>query len=105
MSYTHKQIQDMNKLTHHHFHKDDNRNKIILKVIEELSSINKQLVKLLLKEIEPYDIELLDELFDADFMMFQLKVLLVPDEYTQILFNNVVNAKLERELKRWGLND
>jgi len=104
MNYTHKQIQDMIKLSEYHFSKDDNRNKIILKTIEELSSLNKLSVKLILDEINPYDIELLDELFDADFMMFQLKRLLIPDEYTQTLFNNVVNNKLERELKRWGLD-
>ncbi|MBA7490197.1 hypothetical protein ES702_00732 [subsurface metagenome] len=105
MKYTHKQIQDMLKLAEHHFHKLDNRNKIILKTIEELSSLNKLSIKLILNEINPYDIELFDELFDADFMMFQLKRLLIPDKYTETLFNNVVNNKLERELKRWGLDE
>jgi len=105
MKYTHKQISDMTSLYNHHHAKPDNQHKMILKTIEEFASINKLLVKLLLKEIKLHDIELLDELFDADFMMFQLKRIIVHDKYIKELFNNVINAKLERELKRWGLND
>lgn len=103
MSYTHKQIQDIIRLADYHINisvKDQ-----IIKTIEELSSLNKLLCKLLLKELEPYDIDLLDELFDADVMIISMKRYLVPDEYSKVLFNNVVNAKLERELKRWGLSD
>lgn len=103
MKYTHKQIQDMIKLANYHIKIDFNNQ--IIKTIEELSSLNKLLAKLLLKEVEPNNIELLDEMYDADYMMFQLKMMLVPDEYMGILYNNVVNAKIERELKRWGLNE
>lgn len=102
MNYTHKQIQDIIRLADYHIEisiKDQ-----IIKTIEELSSLNKLLCKLYLKEIEPYDMELLDELFDADVMIMSMKRYLVPDEYMQLIFNNVVNDKLERELKRWGLN-
>jgi len=102
MKYTHKQIQDIIKLADYHI-QDNVRNQVI-KTIEELSSLSKLLCKLLLKEFEPYDIELLDELFDADVMIISMKRYLIPDEYTQVLFNKVVNAKLERELKRWGLD-
>jgi len=103
MKYTHKQIQDIHTLNNYHM--TISRKDQILKSIEEFSSLNKMLSKLLLSEIPYQDIELLDELFDSDVMMMQLKNILVPDEYTAVLYNNVVNAKLERELKRWGLND
>lgn len=101
MKYTHKQIQDMNTLADYHI--EYSFNDQVIKTIEELSSLNKLLAKLVLKEIEPHDIELLDELFDSDYMIFQLKKMLVPDEYMAVIYNNVVNTKLERELKRWGL--
>jgi len=100
--YSDKQIEEIDKLNL--FHIAHSRKDQILKSIEELSSLIKLLSKLLLSEIPYQDIELLDELFDADVMMIQLKKILVPDEYTAVLYNNVVDAKLERELKRWGLN-
>lgn len=101
MEYTEQQLIDMNTLFNHHHGKPDNQYKMILKTIEEFASINKLLVKLLLKEIKLHDIELLDELFDSDFMMFQLKRIIVHDEYIETLFNQVVNAKLEREIEKW----
>ena len=105
MRYTHKQISDMTTLYEHHISKNNNTHKMIKKSVEELASLIKLLMKLELEEIQKHDIELLDELFDADFMMFQLKRIIVPDTYINTLYNNVVNAKLERELKRWGLSD
>lgn len=93
----------MTKLFDHHNSKKNNTHKTIKKSVEELASLIKLLMKLELEEIQKHDIELLDELFDADFMMFQLKKILVPDTYINTLYNNVVNTKLERELKRWGL--
>ena len=102
MKYTHKQIQDIIRLANYHI-KESVKDQII-KTIEELSSLNKLLCKLLLDEITYHDVELLDELFDADVMIMSMKQLLVHDEYMQVLYNNVVDAKLERELKRWGLD-
>lgn len=102
INYSEKQIKDMTSL--HDYHNEfSHSDHVIIKVIEELSSLNKLLAKLLLEEIKPHDIELLDELFDADFMMFQLKRMLIHNEYIRTLYDNVVNSKLERELKRWGL--
>ena len=103
MIYSDKQLDEIDKLNK--FHIAHSRKDQILKSIEEFSSLIKLLVKLLLNEIPYQDIDLLDELFDSDVMMIQLKKILVPDKYTAVLYNNVVNAKLERELKRWGLND
>ncbi len=100
--YSEKQIEDMTSL-HDYHNKFSNSEHVIIKVIEELSSLNKLLAKLLLKEIIPHDIELLDELFDADFMMFQLKRMLIHNEYIKTLYDNIVTSKLKRELKRWGL--
>jgi len=102
MEYTEQQLKDMTRLFKFH-NVDKNFRFIMLKTIEELNSLSKVLAKLLLGEYEPHDIELLDEMFDADFMIFQIKRILVPDEYMQTIYNNVVDAKLERELKRWGL--
>lgn len=102
MNYSDKQILDMTILSNYHIEKGVN-DKIIIKTIEELSSLNKLLAKLLLGEIKPHDINLLDELFDTDFMIFQLKRMLVSDDYMRLIYDNVVDAKLERELKRWGV--
>lgn len=101
MSYTHRQIQDMILLSDYHVKTDFNNQ--VIKTIEELSSLNKMLAKLILGEVEANNVELFDELFDADYMIFQLKRMLIPNDYIRTLYNNVVNAKLERELKRWGL--
>jgi len=103
MSYTHKQTQDMIKLADYHLgiSFDDQ----VLKTIEELSSLIKMLCKYALKEIDYEDFNLLDELYDADYMIFQMKRALLKDEYTKVIFNQIVDAKLERELKRWGLNE
>lgn len=101
MNYTHKQKQDMIKLADFHIETDFDDQ--VLKSIEELASLIKLLAKLNLGEVKKHDIELLDELFDADYMVFQLKRMLVKDNYMSLLYNNVVNNKLERELKRWGI--
>ena len=98
MKYTDEQNEAIDKLNK--FHIAHSRKDQILKSIEEFSSLIKLWSKLLLSEIPYEDINLLDELFDADVMMRQLKKILVPDEYVAVLYNNVVNAKLERELKR-----
>ena len=103
MEYTEQQLKYMNILSRFH-NVDKNFRFIMIKTIEELNSLSKVLAKLLLGEFEPHDIELLDEMFDAYFMIFQIKRILVPDKYMQTIYNNVVNAKLERELKRWGLS-
>jgi len=103
MKYTDKQIRDMTLLADYHIKRSFKDQ--VIKSMEELSSLNKLLGKLALKEIETYDVELLDELYDADYMIFQLKMMLLPDDYMETIYHNVVNAKLERELKRWGLND
>jgi len=102
MEYTEQQLKDMNTLFNYHNAKP-NKQKMILKTIEELSSLNKLLPKLLLEEIKPHDIELLDEIFDTEFMMFQLKRRILNNSYLETLYINIVNAKLERELKRWGI--
>ena len=101
MNYSDKQILNMTILSNYHIEKGVNDQ--IIKTIEELSSLNKLLAKLLLGEIKPHDINLLDELFDTDFMIFQLKRMLVSDDYMRLIYDNVVDAKLERELKRWGV--
>lgn len=103
IKYTDKQIQDMTILADYHIKRSFKDQ--VIKAMEELSSLNKLLAKLALKEIQKHDIELLDELYDADYMIFQLKIMLLPNDYMKDIFNNVVNNKIERELKRWGLND
>lgn len=101
MNYTDKQIQDMTTLADYHIKRSFKDQ--VIKSMEELSSLNKLLAKLALKEIQPYDIELLDELYDADYMIFQLKRMLISSEYMEVIYNKVVDAKIERELKRWEL--
>lgn len=103
MKYSEKQLKNMKRLFEFHY-KDKNFNFIMLKTIEELNSLSKVIAKLLLGEFEPHDIELLDEMFDADFMIFQIKRILVSNEYMSVLYNNVVDLKLERELKRWNVD-
>ena len=99
--YTEAQKESMKKLADYHLsHGLEGQ---YFKTVEELSSLIKMICKYALKEIDYEDINLLDELFDAEFMIFQMKRELLKDEYTDIVFNKIVNEKLERELKRWGL--
>lgn len=101
MTYSFKQLDNITLLIDYHIRvsKKDQ----IIKAIEELASLNKMLCKLLLGEIEYPNLELLDELFDADVMIMSMKRLIV-DEVSQVRFDKIVNDKLERELKRWGIS-
>jgi len=99
--YTHSQKEAMKKLSD--FHLKEGLEGQLFKTIEEFSSLIKMICKYALEEVNYYDFNLLDELFDADFMIFQMKRELLKDEYTKIVFNRIVDEKLERELKRWEL--
>lgn len=101
MTYTEKQREDIIKLAD--FHISVSEKDQIIKAIEELSSLNKMLCKLLLGEIKYHDIELLDELFDADVMIMSMKRLIISEDVIRDLYDNVVENKLIRESKRWGV--
>ncbi len=101
--YTKEQIRRMNELAL--FHLNRNIKDQLLKTIEELNSLSKALCKFALNE--KIDFELLDELYDADYMMFQIKIFLFEysnTEYSEKLFKkymDIVNSKLYREYDRW----
>ena len=79
----------------------------MVKVIEELAELTKPLCKFILFKrgrIPSYSIEeIIQELFDADFMIFQAKKYFLETLGHQEAFEIVVDETLERELERWGL--
>lgn len=83
------------------YHLENHPFKQIDKTIEEL--------KELINELERFndgDFELenlLDELFDSFFMITQIYDLFVTDEETKKIWFMIIEAKIERELKRWNL--
>ncbi len=77
-----------------------------IKTIEELNSLSKILCKYILGEKDI--IELLDELYDSDYMIFQLKLYLFGDREDSELYKKymeIVDAKLFREFDRWLKNE
>lgn len=78
----------------------------IIKTVEELVSLSKELCKYIVDSAlgKPVDMnEVYDEMFDAEFMIFQLKRLFLNNPYSQNQYDEISIVKIERELKRWGL--
>ena len=88
---------------YHREHPIDN----MVKVIEELAELTRSLCKFILfrrGRIPSYSIEeIIQELFDADFMIFQAKKYFLETLGFQEDFDLVVDKTLEEELVRWGL--
>ncbi len=121
MSYTKDQKRRMLELAKFHIERDWKGQ--FIKTIEELNSLSKLLCKYVLGEktieelndlskiLVKYDpdkddekFELLDELYDSDYMIFQLKLYLFGENEDSELFKKymeIVNAKLYREFDRW----
>lgn len=97
--YDERQIKKMNKIMNYHLSRYPDLQ--IKKALEEFKELE--------DEIEEYEKQwivtdaLLDELFDVDFMMQQLKEMFLDTPMNRIRYNNIVNFKIERELKRYGL--
>ena len=95
--YSVEQLKMMMKLSEYHLrHHPEKQLDKLLEEFEELS-----------EEIELYKERgwiitdaLLNELFDVDFMMFQIKKMLVTKLEYSYKYNKIVNAKLKREIKR-----
>lgn len=103
--------ENMIKLSNFHIGNEEHKKLQIVKAVEELASVNKMLCKYIINS-ELGDLvskssfsmnELLDELFDAEFMIFQLKRLFLVNEYMKDKYELISSAKLERELKRWDI--
>ena len=95
--YNIEQIKDMMKLTEYHLR--HHPEKQLDKLLEEFEELR--------EEIEFYKERrwiitdaLLNELFDVDFMMFQIKKMLIDKLEYRHRYNKIVKAKLKRELKR-----
>ncbi len=112
MSYTKEQFEKMYKMADYHIKNHPLLN--LIKVIEELSEFNRELCKFLIvkllnivnEDTQINDIDygkLYNEMFDADFMMIQAKMYFLRSEFIEKHYYEIVNKKLERELKRWGL--
>jgi hypothetical protein len=71
------------------------------KTIEELEEL---IVELRYFRDGGFDLErLFDELFDAWIMMEQISDLFIVDDNTTKIWFMIIEAKIERELKRWDL--
>lgn len=112
MNYTDKQLEKMFRMSKYHIEHHPLLN--LIKVVEELSEFNIELCKYLIIKLlsivdEKTQTELVDypklfnEMFDADFMIYQAKMFFLIDNNVLSNFHRVVDAKLDRELKRWGL--
>ena len=96
----------MIKLANFHLHNERTSDLQIIKTVEELVSLSKELCKYVVNSALGVDIDyhnLYDEMFDAEFMIFQLKRLLITNPYSQNQYDEISIAKIERELERWGL--
>lgn len=105
MKYSEDQLEKMELMAKYHNegHLIDN----MVKVIEELAELTKPLCKFILFKrgrIRAYlKKEIIQELFDADFMIFQAKKYFLETLGFQEDFNKIVDETLDRELVRWGL--
>lgn len=98
-------IRNMVKLSNFHA-KSKSKLLMYFKTVEELVSLSKEVCKFAVNtELGlPIDLnELLDEMFDAEFMIFQLKRLFLVDEYSRDKYELIANAKIEREMERWNI--
>ena len=103
--YTPQQKKSMALMAKWHIenHPIDN----LIKVIEELSELNRELCKYILFKNgrlptwSPED--LLGELFDADFMILQAKTYFLETLHLADGFGIIAHNKSERKLARWGL--
>ncbi len=89
-----------------HYHLNYSHPNQVIKAIEEFSELSTKLCKFLLKAYARQDLdedEILGEIFDADFMLFQVKLVFINSEDRQDRYDRIVDEKLDRELKRWGL--
>lgn len=89
-----------------HYHLTYSHPNQVIKAIEEFSELTTKLCKYLLQKYarEPLDEDqVLSEIFDADFMLFQIKLVFINSTDRQDLYDRIVDEKLDRELRRWGL--
>lgn len=97
-SYTETQRENMMKIANYHLgHIDDQ----YLQAIQELAELQVEITKWNLGKAN-FE-EFLDEIFDADFMIFQLKLIMIrrPEDFS--IWCKRVNEKIERELMRHDL--
>jgi len=97
--YNETQIRKMNLIRKYHL--SNHSDKQLDKLLEEFKELSEEIE--LYKECLIITDELLDELFDVDFMMYQIKELLMNIPLNRVRYNAIVNIKIERELLRHGL--
>ena len=90
----------MNAIAEYHLSKHPDKQ--FNKAIQELAELTVEITKW--KEGDPNFEKLLDELFDAEFMIYQLKRLLIQRDHDHEIFNKLVNAKLLREIEKHGID-
>lgn len=104
ISYSELQIENMYRIAKYHILRHSSKQ--IIKTIEELSELQIELCSYLLKTTdftnEDYE-DLLKEIYDADYMIFQMKILFINDFKKKKLYDEIVNSQISRELKRRGL--
>ena len=78
--------------------------KQIIQAIQELGELICELTRFYKGDCENVSNELLEEYFDVDFMMYQLRTLLIRNKGFEHEYRVQASLKLEREMARHGLN-
>lgn len=94
--YTPKQRMMMNGLMVYHL--DKHPEKQIIQTIQELAELIKTLTKYY-GDNEPNN-NLLEEIFDVDFMLMQMKKQIIYNNNLNHVYVEIVNGKLHREIVR-----
>jgi len=96
--YTESQKEDMKKIADYHLgHVDDQ----YLQAIQELAELCIEITKWNMGKAN-YE-KFLEELFDADFMIYQLKLIMLRRPQDFRIWFKQVNDKIQRELRRHDL--
>ena len=97
--YTEPQKEAMKKIADYHL--EHNFKAQFLQAIQELAELQVEITKWKLGKANYED--LLDEIFDAEFMILQLKMMMITKPHDRTLWNQKVTKKIGRELMRHGL--
>ena len=102
--YSPEQIEKMLKICI--FHEDKHGlDKQMDHTIKELKELAEELLPKVSNDAWVYDkFKVFSEMFDVEFMIFQLKQTMMKYKKDVIYFNKIVDNNLERELFRWGLD-
>lgn len=102
MIYSKKQLENMQRIADYHLSKHPEKQ--IIQGIQELGELISELTRYYKGEcIMTVPNKLLEEYFDVDFMMYQLRELIIVGNGLEHEYRIQASLKLSRELERHGL--